>query len=92
MIRFTIRDVLWLTTLCAVTLGMGGMWSRDHSRLANALSSTRDELRAQRGKPVEVWVGDANRMVRRGQKMLVEVEESGSVGFTPIFDQKTAAP
>jgi hypothetical protein len=44
MLRFTIRDMLWLTVMVAV----GVTWSIDHSRLA----ATNDELMQQRSAEV----------------------------------------
>src|SRR5262245_6768966 len=34
--RFTIRDLLWLTALLAVALGMGVAWHRDHAKQEQA--------------------------------------------------------
>jgi hypothetical protein len=30
--RFTIRDLAWLTALVAVAMGMGVAWHRDHAK------------------------------------------------------------
>ena len=44
MFRFTIRDVLWLTALVAVTLGLGLGWWRDHRTLQDVRGWWSDHL------------------------------------------------
>lgn len=38
--RFSIRDILWLTALVAVTLGLGIAWLRDRYRLQVEINDT----------------------------------------------------
>jgi hypothetical protein len=42
--RFTIRDLLWLTALVAAILGLGMGWWRDHQQSANQLQVEIDKL------------------------------------------------
>jgi hypothetical protein len=43
MFRFTIRDVLWLTVVAALSLGLGLGWWRDHGRLSSELAGLEAE-------------------------------------------------
>ena len=43
MLRFTIRDVLWLTLVVALMLG----WGVDRGRLADRLAATNTTMRTQ---------------------------------------------
>jgi len=44
MFRFTIRDVLWLTMVVAVSLGLGLVWWRDRQTLQNVRGWWSDHL------------------------------------------------
>jgi len=80
--RFTIRDVLWLMVVAGVACG----WWMEHARfkaVTELLKGKDAELRIEQSRPATVWVGDKNKNVRRGTKMLITVEEDGRVGFQP---------
>ena len=44
MLRFTIRDVLWLTVVVAVALTLGLGWLRDRQRIAELEFDLRSTL------------------------------------------------
>jgi hypothetical protein len=58
--RFTIRDLLWLTALVAVTLGLLIAWSRDSWQLATEINDKNqfhhDEMMRLERELTEIWL------------------------------------
>jgi hypothetical protein len=53
--RFTIRDVLWLTALIAVTLGLGIGWLRDRYQLTTEINETNAFMHSELQRVNDAW-------------------------------------
>ena len=70
MFRFTIRDVLWLMTLVAMTLGLGlGWWSSE--RKHRQLTEKYDEVKSHAG----AYMALADLVHQAGYKIAVDGQE-----------------
>jgi hypothetical protein len=88
-LRFTIRDVLWLTALVAVACG----WYIErlrHNTALQTLSAIRNELSNELHKVKVIHIGGQDIPAVRGKKMLVWFPEEGGVGSMPAPDEKKA--
>jgi hypothetical protein len=80
MFRFTIRDLLWLM----VVVGLSAAWWVEQRGTMQKLAVAREDLQKQRAKPSRIYVGDKTASVQRKQRMLVSIDEAGSVEFRQI--------
>jgi len=72
MFRFTIRDVLWLTALVAVTLGLGLGWWNDRAG--------REIRLAEQQRLVDMLISDEQETMRAiGESGYAVVERFGQV-------------
>jgi hypothetical protein len=72
MIRFTIRDMLWLTAVVAVALTLWLGWSRETAKLreesASQEAKLREEVAAERAKGMEKFKG----LVKEHTRLMVK--------------------
>ena len=76
--RFTIRDVLWLT----VVVALGAGWFVDHSDMTKRVAAGKYNAMTPRGP---LWVNfelcGVVRRVHRGQSLTITVTEDGGVTY-----------
>ena len=67
MFRFTIRDLLWLTVVVAVTLGLGIGWLKDRNRLAEEINDQsafhHSELQRVEREVTAAWMNELIRLL-----------------------------
>ena len=76
---FTIRDVLWLTALVAVTLGLGIGWLQDRSRLQDEYYKLvvlkHSELERAEREITVIWKEALNRRIEEAVAMERRIKE-----------------
>jgi hypothetical protein len=63
--RFTIRDLLWLTTLVAVSLGLLIAWSRDSYRLMMEINEKNQLHHDELERREQFWANEFEEVERR---------------------------